>query len=204
MDETPGDERSYTDDPPVTVSVTRCAKPKRVEKFEKWIHGIIAAASRFPGHLGAEVFSLGGPTDTEYLIVFKFDHESNLRGWEESVERREWYERVMPLQQGSPRRQVVTGLESWFVLSSRGVGANLPPPRHKMALVAWLAVYPLITGIFFVPGDLLLQLPLILRTMALTGIMVPTMFYVVMPTMTRLFAGWLYPEGEAKRTEVRT
>ena len=193
------DKRADTEDPPVTVSVTRRARPDRIEEFEEWVSGIIAAASRYPGHLGADVFKPDAPEDTEYRVVFKFDHQSNLRRWEESAERQEWYERAEPLQQGPPKRQVVTGLEGWFVLPSNR--AAPPPPRHKMAVVTWLAVYPLITGIFFVLGDLLLRPPLGLRTLILTAIMVPTMFYVVMPTMTRLFARWLYPSASRRSHE---
>jgi uncharacterized protein len=40
------------------------------------------------------------------------------------------------------------------------------------------------------------QLPMLLRTLILTGVMVTLMTYVVMPRLTRLFAFWLYPDRE--------
>ena len=42
-------------DGPVTTTVTRRAKPGHEVLYEQFLEGIIAAASRFPGHLGAEV-----------------------------------------------------------------------------------------------------------------------------------------------------
>ena len=63
--------------------------------------------------------------------------------------------------------------------------------QHKRAFLVWLAIYPLITALFFFFGDLLLQLPLPLRTLALTAVAVPTVFYVIMPVYTRIFRKWL-------------
>ncbi len=62
-----------------------------------------------------------------------------------------------------------------------------------MALVTWLAVFPLITTIFLALGPILNQLPFLLRSLVLTVTTVSLMTYVVMPRMTRLFAFWLYP-----------
>jgi antibiotic biosynthesis monooxygenase (ABM) superfamily enzyme len=176
----------------VTVSVVRNAKPERRAEFEEWISGLIELAARFPGYLGAVVFRPIDPDDTAYRVVFKFDSAGNLKRWEHSKERRECLHRGEPLQQGPLEMQVLTGLEAWFALPAKE--GRPPPPRHKMAVVTWLAVYPLLTTIFFVLGSFLVQLPLPLRTLLMTLIMVPTMFYVVMPGMTRLFVKWLYPE----------
>jgi uncharacterized protein len=43
-------------DGPVTTTVTRRVKPGHEPFYEQFLVGINAAASRFPGHLGAEVF----------------------------------------------------------------------------------------------------------------------------------------------------
>jgi antibiotic biosynthesis monooxygenase (ABM) superfamily enzyme len=69
-----------------------------------------------------------------------------------------------------------------------------------MAIVTWLAVFPLITMIFVIFGPLLNQLPTLLRTLlrtlVLTAVMVTLMTYVIMPRLTRLLALWLYPDRE--------
>lgn len=43
---------------PVTTTVTRRVKPGHEPFYEQFLEGIIAAASRFPGHLGGEVAEL--------------------------------------------------------------------------------------------------------------------------------------------------
>ena len=88
--------------------------------------------------------------------------------------------------------RVLTGLETWFTLPSKP--GEPAPPRYKMAVVTWIAVFPLASAIFAVTQPLLGGLPVVLCTLAFTLIMVTTMTYVVMPRMTRLFSFWLYPD----------
>jgi uncharacterized protein len=191
-------ESRHIEDPPVAVRVTRRVKPGRVEEFEEWVSGITAATSRFPGYLGTEVLKPGDPSDTDYHIIFKFDHMSDLKRWEDSDERRDWCLRVEPLQEGPAHRHVVAGLERWFVLPSNRDAS--PPPRYKMVAITWLAIYPLITAVYFFLGDPLQRLPLGFRTLVVTAIIVPAMLYLVLPLMTPLFARWLYP-SESRETE---
>jgi antibiotic biosynthesis monooxygenase (ABM) superfamily enzyme len=73
------------------------------------------------------------------------------------------------------------------------------PPRYKMALVTWLAVFPVVAVIFSLFGQWLSLLPTLVRTLVFTVVMVMLMTYVIMPRMTRLFAFWLYPLRGASR-----
>lgn len=71
--------------------------------------------------------------------------------------------------------------------------------RGKLAVVTWVAVYPTITVFLWLFERLgLLGLPLPLRTFVLTGILVPAMVFVLMPTLTTLFGRWL---GAAEPSE---
>ncbi len=193
MDEFVNDRNpTLGDDPPITAVASRQVKPGREREFEEWVHGILAAANKFPGYLGSEVFRPNRPEDDEYRIVFRFDRESNLHAWEISEERHRWLKRVRPLLKEEEKVSVLTGLETWFTLPSKP--AEPPPPRYKMAVVTWLAVFPLMTTIFLALGSVLNGFPLLLRSLVLTAIMVTLMTYVLMPQMTRLFSFWLYPD----------
>jgi len=66
------------------------------------------------------------------------------------------------------------------------------PPRYKLFLLAWLGIYPLITGIFLLFAPWLNQVPLLLRTLLLTGFLVYLMTYWVMPKLTQVFHRWLF------------
>jgi antibiotic biosynthesis monooxygenase (ABM) superfamily enzyme len=185
-------DNATTKDPPVTAVASRRVKPGREAEFEEWVAGITAAAAGFPGYLGSNIFRPSGPDDDEYQIVFGFDHASNLERWQNSEERRQWNERARGLLHEEPRVRILTGLETWFTLPSRD--GQPPPPRYKMAVVTWIAVFPLATVVFMLLDPLLGGSPAVLRTLVFTMLMVSLMTYVVMPRMTRLFSFWLYPK----------
>ena len=67
----------------------------------------------------------------------------------------------------------------------------IPPPRYKMALVTWIAIFGLIVIINLLLGSFLASLPMLLRSFILTVGLVTLMNYFVMPRMIRLFSGWL-------------
>jgi antibiotic biosynthesis monooxygenase (ABM) superfamily enzyme len=66
-----------------------------------------------------------------------------------------------------------------------------PPPKHRLALLVWIAIYPTITLLLELGGPVINDWPLPLRTLALTGIAVPLMVFVLLPALQRAFAGWL-------------
>ena len=178
------------DDPPVTVCVMRRPREGHEAEFETFVRGITESASRFPGHLGASVVR-PERDEPDYRVVFTFDHVSNLRRWDQSEERRVWLARAKELAADEPELSVLTGLETWFTLSDGG--AVKPPARYKIWLLSWLAIWPLISLLSFVGRPVLEEMPLPLRTLTLTGILLPTMTWIVMPQVTKVFRGWLYP-----------
>ncbi|WP_423464947.1 hypothetical protein ACO229_11155 [Promicromonospora sp. MS192] len=80
--------------------------------------------------------------------------------------------------------------------ADRGREPSLPgraaqPQRYKMAVINWLAAYPLITLLLSVGAPLIQRVPIFVTTLVLSVTLVCLMTFVVMPMMTRLFAGWL-------------
>jgi antibiotic biosynthesis monooxygenase (ABM) superfamily enzyme len=90
--------------------------------------------------------------------------------------------------------RTLTGLETWFTLPAKPGAPS--PPRYKMAVVTWLAVFPTVLVIFSLFSPVLNMMPTVLRTLVFTLVMVTLMTYVIMPRMTRLFSFWLYPDRE--------
>jgi antibiotic biosynthesis monooxygenase (ABM) superfamily enzyme len=67
------------------------------------------------------------------------------------------------------------------------------PPRHTLAVVTWLAIYPTITLVLpgleaFGVNDLALPL----RTLAISVVVVPAVVFVVTPALTQVLGGWLH------------
>jgi hypothetical protein len=69
--------------------------------------------------------------------------------------------------------------------------AMKPPKRYKTALLIWIAIYPSINILFLLIGDWLMTIPLLLRTLVLTGILVPLMVFVLLPFLSKVFVKWL-------------
>lgn len=175
-------------DPPVTIDVIKQVKPGCESEFESALTELIAAAESFDGHLGATVFR----SHSEYRIVFKFNRLTHLQQWETSPIRRKLLERAERLTIGKGKFQVLTGLETWFTLTSQQ--AVVPPPRYKMLFVTCLAAFPTINVINAVLQSWLQVLTPLLRSLVSMVVLLTLMTYIVMPRMTKLFASWLYPK----------
>ena len=74
------------------------------------------------------------------------------------------------------------------------------PPRHKMALLTWAGAWTAITLILWVLGPATATWPLPLRTLVISVLMVLALTWVVIPSLTRLFAGWLVQPSRRKRS----
>ena len=176
---------------PITVIISRRVKPEMVKEFESLTSEMTERASRFPGYLGTTLFKPSSSIDPEYRIMFKFQDMNSLQEWEGSSQRAEILEKIEDLLITTSEREQVSGLITWFTLPS--TNPITPPPRYKMTLISWLALYPAVTLVFVIFGDLLAKVPLLLRTMIVTIVVMALMSYVLMPRMTKWFAFWLFP-----------
>ena len=173
---------------PVTVMVERAVEPGRERDFEAWLDELLAAAGSYPGFLGSGVLRPHRPGEP-WHIVYRFADQASQYRWEASPERAEWLARGDGLMEERAVHRV-TGLETWFTLPGRSDAA---PPRWKMALVVFAAVYPIALTINLLVLPHVAGWAVPLKVAMLSGIMVPTMTWVVMPTLTRAFRRWLYP-----------
>ena len=64
-------------------------------------------------------------------------------------------------------------------------------PKWKFAIMVWLAIYPAITLLTYLIGDLIKNLPLPLKTLIMTGILVPLMIFVLLPILRKVMGNWL-------------
>ncbi len=175
----------------VSVVVDREVLPGKKEEFENVLRGIIDACKTFPGYLGTDVHLPQIKGGMHYRIVFRFATLDELKNWEHSPVRQEWVQKIDKLIKEPTKLQIISGLETWFALPR--CNAIIPPKRYKMAIVTWLAITPLLIAFNLATQPLLGNLPLVLRILVTTPIIVILMTYVVMPYMAKLFAKWMYP-----------
>lgn len=61
-----------------------------------------------------------------------------------------------------------------------------------MAVLIWLGIYPTITTVLWLLLPVIAPLPLPLKTLCLTIIVVPTMVWAVLPFLQKTLRNWLY------------
>ena len=62
-----------------------------------------------------------------------------------------------------------------------------------MVVATWIGVFPLLLLLQWLVAPLVTNVPLLIRVMVFALIVVTTATYVVMPRLTMLLRGWLYP-----------
>jgi uncharacterized protein len=178
-------------DPPVTVYISRHVRVGNETAYEAALVQTIAAAKSFQGFRDAVVLKPSHPIDREYRVILHFDHCQDLRRWEQSKIRCHWLQQLDQYSVEPPTVQTLTGLETWFTLPIQGT--ILPPPRYKMLLLTWLAVFPVGTLMNLLISSIFPGISIILRSFLFTLTLVWLMTYLIMPRLTVLFARWLYP-----------
>ena len=174
---------------PLTVLITRRPRKSSQKEFELALSDTIDAALKFPGHLGVTVLK---PRDSnDYQIIVKFASEADYQRWCRSHEACHWFKILNRFEEKPLNLEIMTGIETWFAVNSSVSRPMIPPPRYKMAIVTWIAIFALIVIINLLFGSFLASLPMLLRSLVLTVGLVASMTYIVMPWMTRLFSWWL-------------
>jgi antibiotic biosynthesis monooxygenase (ABM) superfamily enzyme len=64
----------------------------------------------------------------------------------------------------------------------------LPPTKHQLALMIWIAVFPTLTVLNLTLGGVLAGASSVLRTFVLATVAVPIVIYGLMPVLHRLRA----------------
>ncbi|MDP2506432.1 MULTISPECIES: antibiotic biosynthesis monooxygenase [unclassified Oceanobacter] len=182
-------------DGPVTVVISRRVIPGKESEFEQLSADMTLAASRFEGYLGTNLFRPASSDDPEYRIIFRFTSHAALNVWEASTQRAQLLGSIEALLSSPTQREITYGIANWFDLPGQpAANPQTPPAKYKMTIVSWMALYPIVTLVFFLFGEPLAQIPLIFRTLLVTAVVMVLMSYVAMPRMTRWFGFWLFPK----------
>lgn len=175
----------------VTVVVTRTPKIGREKDYEQYLTDVAKVAHGYPGHMGVYVIRPREPGDREYTLVFRYDTVENLRRWDTSADRATWVAKAEDMcEPDKTHIEKLTGMEAWFALPGRTVR---PPAKYKMAVMSWVAVYPLVQMMTKVVLPQLEFMPGLARGVVTTAGMSVLMTYLVMPNLSKLFSRWLYP-----------
>jgi uncharacterized protein len=170
---------------PVTVTVARVVRPDRREAFERWADDALSRAAAFPGNLGATLLRPGAGS-SEYHLVYRFADDESLAGWERSAERRRMLEQLAGMVD-EERYARVSGLESFFTRPAQ------PGPRWRLTLLTIAAVFAVTSVLQQFVMPFLSGWPLQVRLLLSAVVVVLLLGHVLMPSLTKVFRGWLNP-----------
>lgn len=177
----------------VHVAILRKVRPGREQEFERRVQEFFQEAERQPGVHGAYLIRpFADAPSHEYGILRSFASAEDRDRFYASDLYRRWNEAVAPLVEGPPRLQSLHGMEAFF----RPQGSSPPPPRWKMAIVTWIGVTPAVY-VFANGIPALVALPKLLNLFVVNAFVVASLTWVLMPFLTRVFAGWLHRRDES-------
>jgi uncharacterized protein len=183
-------------DASMAVVLSLHVPPENVAAFDAVLRELIDAA-RGKGRISGEVLrGPPGPAGHLYHVIYRFADEQSFRAWEASPERRSLAARAEALTTRAARRQL-TGMEAWFDIPS---GASAPS-RHRMAVLTWIGIWPLVSLTLWLIAPLYADLPFLLRTALTSTLLVGAMTYLVMPFLARKAERWLYGDDAALRKD---
>ncbi len=175
-------------DEPVTVLFNMTVHQGKENEFETLMHELHKAARTFPGHMG--VTTLKNPASTGgRQTVLRFDNEQHLQDWLSSPIRKKLMQHINEIADSENYREA-TGLETWFDIPGQRV---TPPPRWKMVIATFIAIYPLslIYGFFIAPNTLSWPTPVRALILPIGAPIILT--YLFMPFLSqRVLKRWLY------------
>ena len=178
---------------PVTVSVTRRARPGNTALVMAWVNAGTSLAERFPGFLGSGWVRPSVGSESWHML-YRFDGPASLAVWEASEERRRWLATAADLVEDTQRERR-TGIEGWFDSPQEASVETAPtaaPPRWKQAVMIWFAFFPLSLAITVLAGLAAPDLAVLPRVLASTLVMTPIMTYAVLPFLTSRLDWWLH------------
>src|SRR5215212_5941133 len=122
----------------VTVVVNRKIKPGCEKDYDDWQRRYLMLGRKLPGYLGTTTIMEGSTGSAAVRhIIHRFRDKASLDAWENSEELRKLIAEVDNY--STPYLQKATGLETWFTLPD--LKTIVPPPKWKMAIVAFIGAY---------------------------------------------------------------
>jgi uncharacterized protein len=175
----------------VTAVVNIKINPGCEKEYDEWLRGFLVLVKKVPGYLGTTTIMEPSKDSTVRHIIHRFRDKASLDAWENSQELHEQTKEVNKY--SNPYLQKATGLETWFTIPD--LKANVtPPPKWKMAIVAFIGAYCISSLASFILGPYLGLQPLLFN-LFMTIILVIGLTYFAMPLLSRLLRRWLYPKS---------
>ena len=180
-------------DESVTITAVHNVAYGREEALYDWATSLLLQAERSTSFLGGGIL---GPPEVggEWHVIYRWANQNSARWWEEAATQAGWMDQAESFARPIQVQQT-TGFRAWFESRAR---VPSPPPKWKLAVVSFAAVFPpvLVFNLTLIPH--LLGLSVVLRSFALCVGVTIIVTWVMMPRLTRVLRFWLQPSAPAE------
>ena len=175
---------------PLTTIVRHSIKAGAEKDFENWVNAIGQKVSTFKGFKGRYVVPPKTEVATnEYIVAFQFENLSDLMTWMYSDERKSALKKLKLFSEKEMQLEHHEGIDYWFTTS--GLEAKRPP-KWKMAVLTWVAVFPMVLLLLDIYGRLFPSTSLTIKVFFVSITLVGLLTWLLMPYLTKLFKKWLF------------
>lgn len=119
--------------------ISRNIKPGHEKDYDDWLQRYLTLERKAHGYRGATIIIPGGPSSALRYIIIRLTDKPSMKAWEDSPESLKLLNEVNNY--STRHYDTATGLETWFTLPHLKNVVAQPPPRWKMAIVVFIAVY---------------------------------------------------------------
>ncbi len=171
----------------VTAVSSVLVEPEQLEAYRELHRAAVERLQTVDGFVAAELRPPVPGVQEETVALVTFATRAHLDRWLASSERAALIEEMSGVVSGERSISVIGGFGGWFPGSaSRGA-----PPRWKQAALVMLALYPTALTLGALQRAVAPDLPTMLATFLGNAVGVAVLTWLLMPWLTRTFAGWL-------------
>jgi antibiotic biosynthesis monooxygenase (ABM) superfamily enzyme len=171
---------------PVTAVASFRVQPGNEDRYAEFHQRLLARLEAFPGFLRSELFVPVEGVQDETVVVFAFDSRQHLDAWLGSDERRHMLAEIEPYLDGERTINVVGGFAGWF-----GAPGMANVKRWKQGAMVLLAIFPTTLVVTRLRMIVLPDVHWVLGVLIGNVLGVIALTWLLMPRLTRWFAGWL-------------
>ena len=176
-------------DETIHIAITRRVRKEHAREFERMLADFASRSLADPASRGVHLlYPPPGSDSGEYGILRSFATAADRDAFYESAFYKEWLARIESMIESEPIFRQLNGLEAWFRESHGAM-----PPRWKMALLTWVAVWPVSMAVpaalapFYSPG-----VPGAIRAGIGAAGIVLVLTWAAMPLLVKISRPWLH------------
>jgi len=176
-------------DEPIDIAITLRVRKSHVAEFERALCDFAHQSLAEPGARGVRcLYPPPGSVSTEYGILRSFASAADRDAFYQTALFKDWLTRIEPMVEGERSRRQVYGLEAWFRDTQEPM-----PPRWKMALLTWVAVWlaSMLMRAILAPA-LGRDVPQVLEAALVAAGVVVILTWAAMPFLVRIAHAWLH------------